>query len=44
MEIKIVTISFKRQLDHVLLHEQQDNGVAINNNFKKSKGSIIYNT
>jgi len=32
MENKIVTRNLKRQLDHVLLHEQVENGTAINNN------------
>jgi hypothetical protein len=32
MENRIVTKSFRRQLNEVLLHEQQDNGIAINNN------------
>jgi hypothetical protein len=32
LENRIVIRSFKRQLDQVLLHEQQDNGIAINNN------------
>jgi hypothetical protein len=32
MENRIVTKSFRRQLNQVLLHEQQDNGIAINNN------------
>jgi hypothetical protein len=30
MENKIVTRSIKRQLDQVVLHEQVENGVAIN--------------
>jgi hypothetical protein len=32
MENKSVTKSLRRQLDQVLLHEQVENGVAINNN------------
>jgi hypothetical protein len=32
MENKIVTRSLKRQLNQVIVHEQVENGVAINNN------------
>jgi hypothetical protein len=32
MENKIVTRSLKKQLDQVLLHELEENGIAINNN------------
>jgi hypothetical protein len=32
MENKIATISLRRKLNHVLLQEQVENGVAINNN------------
>jgi hypothetical protein len=32
MENKILTRTLKRQLDHVIIHEQVENGVAINNN------------
>jgi hypothetical protein len=32
MENRIVIKSFRRQLDQVLLHEQEENGVANNNN------------
>ncbi len=32
MENRNVTRSLKRQLDQVVLHEQVENGVAINNN------------
>jgi hypothetical protein len=32
MEIRITTRSLKRQLNHVILYEQVENGVAINNN------------
>jgi hypothetical protein len=41
MENIIVTISLKRQLDQVILHEQVENGVAIHS---KLKGSTICNT
>jgi hypothetical protein len=32
MENRIVSGSLKRQLNHVVLHEQMENGVAISNN------------
>jgi hypothetical protein len=32
MQNKIVIISLRKQLDHVLLHEQEENGTAITNN------------
>jgi hypothetical protein len=32
MENYIVSISLKRQLDQVVLHEQVENGATINNN------------
>jgi hypothetical protein len=32
MENKIVIRSLKKQLDHVILHEQMENGTTINNN------------
>jgi hypothetical protein len=32
MENIIVTKSLRIQVDHVLLHEQVENGIAINNN------------
>jgi hypothetical protein len=32
MENIIVTRSLRRQLDHVVLHEEVENGVGINNN------------
>jgi hypothetical protein len=41
MENIIVTKSFKRQLDQVILHEQMENGTAIHS---KLKGSTICNT
>jgi hypothetical protein len=37
MENKIVTRNLKRQLDHVFLHEQVENGTAINNNLSANK-------
>jgi hypothetical protein len=32
MENQIVTRSLKRQLNHVIIHEQMENGATINNN------------
>jgi hypothetical protein len=32
METRFKTSSLRRQLDQVLLHEQEENGTAINNN------------
>jgi hypothetical protein len=32
MENRIITISIKRQLDQVIIHQEVENGVAINNN------------
>jgi hypothetical protein len=32
MENKIITKSLRKQLNQVILHEQVENGVAINNN------------
>ncbi len=32
MEIKIVTKILRRQLNHVILYEEVENGVSINNN------------
>ncbi len=32
MENKIVTRSLRRQLNHVVLHEQVENGATISNN------------
>jgi hypothetical protein len=32
MENRIVTRSLRKQLDQVILHEQVENGVAINSN------------
>jgi hypothetical protein len=37
MENKIVTKSFRRQLKQVLLHEQEENGIAINNNLSANQ-------
>jgi hypothetical protein len=37
MENKIVTNSLTRQLNQVLLHEQEENGVAINNNLSANQ-------
>jgi hypothetical protein len=37
MENIIVTRILKRQLDQVILHEQVENGVAINNNLSVNK-------
>jgi hypothetical protein len=37
MENQIVTKSLRRQLDQVLLHEQVENGVAINNNLNANQ-------
>ncbi len=37
MENKIVTKSFMRQLDQVIIHEQVENGVAINKNLNACK-------
>jgi hypothetical protein len=32
MENKIITRSLKRQLNHVIVHKQVENGATINNN------------
>jgi len=32
MANKIVTRNLRRQLDHVIVHEQEENGIAINRN------------
>ncbi len=37
MENKFVTKSFRIQLNQVSLHEQEDNGVAINNNLNANQ-------
>jgi hypothetical protein len=37
MENWIITRSLRWQLDHVVLHEQVENGVAINNNLNANK-------
>ncbi len=36
MENIIVIRNLKRQLDHVVLHEQVENGVAISNNLSEN--------
>jgi hypothetical protein len=36
MENRIITKSFKRQLDQVTIYEQVENGVAINNNLSEN--------
>jgi len=37
MENKIITTSLRRQLNQVVLHEQVENGVAIDTNLKHLK-------
>jgi hypothetical protein len=37
MENIIITRSLKRQLDWVVLHEQVENGTAINNNWSANQ-------
>ncbi len=37
MENKIINKSLKRQLDQVIVHEQVENGVAINNNLSENQ-------
>jgi phage-related tail protein len=37
MENKIITKSLKRQLNQVIVHEQVENGVAINNNLSENQ-------
>jgi hypothetical protein len=36
MENKIVIKSLRRQIDQIVLHEQVENGDAINNHYKKT--------
>jgi hypothetical protein len=40
MENKIVTRSLRRQLDLVIIHEQMENGTAINSNIKATVVSV----
>ncbi len=37
MENRIVTRSLRRQLDEVIIHEQVENGVAINKNLNEDQ-------
>jgi hypothetical protein len=37
MENKIIIKSSKRQLNQVVLHEQMENGIAINNNLSANQ-------
>jgi hypothetical protein len=37
MENKIVTRSLRRQLDLVIIHEQMENGTAINSNLNTNQ-------
>jgi hypothetical protein len=37
MENIIITKSLKKQLNHVILHEQVENGTAINNNLNANQ-------
>jgi hypothetical protein len=37
MENRIVTKSLRRQLDHVIKHEQVENGAAINKNLSANQ-------
>jgi hypothetical protein len=37
IENKIVTRSLRRQLDHVVLHEQVENGIATSNNLNANQ-------
>jgi hypothetical protein len=37
MENKVITKGLRRQLNHVILHEQLENNIAINNNLSANQ-------
>ncbi len=43
-ENKIVIRNLRRQLNHVVLHEQVENGIAINNNLNVNQVDQLFET